>query len=300
MRYIPKISLAVFFCMLLVWQSNATAEDLALGRMQDQLERLQKDLSQLQKQVYKGGGISRGKGVSSAGDAGTEVRLVELEEKIRQINGQMEEVGHRIDTITVKMDKIIADIDFRISAIESRKSQPAYQSGAAVVPETVNGDASAPIDTMAKKEEGAGEELVTKLEKTSASEESLDTTGLYDQAFEYLRNSEYDKAEVTLKDFIKSNKDSHLISNAYYWLGESFYVRENYQQSAVYFLKGYQEKPEGRKAADNLLKLGMSLDKLSKKDEACATYDKLLEEFPKAESAIVDKTKGEIKRLSCS
>ena len=84
----------------------------------------------------------------------------------------------------------------------------------------------------------------------------------------------------------RDNPKHALQANAHYWLGETFYVRRDYQRAAYTFADSFQKYPEGNKAADNLLKLGMSLGKLGKKKEACTTYSRLLENFPKASSTL--------------
>ena len=50
-----------------------------------------------------------------------------------------------------------------------------------------------------------------------------------------------------------------LASNAYYWLGETFYVQKNFQKAAISFAKGYQKFPKGNKAIDQLFKLALTL-----------------------------------------
>ena len=60
-----------------------------------------------------------------------------------------------------------------------------------------------------------------------------------------------------------------LAGNAQYWLGETYYVRKDYENAATAFALGYQKYPKSAKAADDLLKLGMSLGNLGKKPDAC-------------------------------
>jgi TolA-binding protein len=71
------------------------------------------------------------------------------------------------------------------------------------------------------------------------------------------------------------------------------------QEAALTFFQGYQENPTGTKAADNLLKLGMSLARMDKITEACATFGELANQFPDATQSIKDQTAGERTRLSC-
>ena len=80
--------------------------------------------------------------------------------------------------------------------------------------------------------------------------------------------------------FIKNHPDNSLTSNAHYWLGETYYVRGKYGDAAAAFAEGYQKFPKSSKAADNLLKLGMSLGQLNQKKEACLSFAELTTSSP--------------------
>ncbi len=96
------------------------------------------------------------------------------------------------------------------------------------------------------------------------------------------------------------NPKDPLAGNAKYWLGETFYVRQDYQQAAVTFAEAYQEYPNSGKAPDNLLKLGMSLSALGSSSDACGTFAELLKRYPKAAATILRRAKQEQRRLACS
>ena len=66
------------------------------------------------------------------------------------------------------------------------------------------------------------------------------------------------------------------------------------------FLKGYKKDKKATKAADNLVKLAMSLGKLKKTKEACTTFNKALKEFPDADPSLVENIELEKTQLSCS
>ena len=121
----------------------------------------------------------------------------------------------------------------------------------------------------------------------------------YTYAFNLLRQTNYDQAEIALKQFIENHGKSPLAGNARYWLGETFYVRADYQQAAQVFFDGFQTDPKGAKAPDMLLKLGMSLAQLGKKDEACATFDKVAADFAQSSSRIKTGLARERKRAGC-
>ena len=114
-----------------------------------------------------------------------------------------------------------------------------------------------------------------------------------------LRQANYPAAEEALKSFISDNPSSPLLGNAKYWLGETYYVRGDYQQAAVTFAEAYQQHPEGGKAPDNLLKLGMSLASLGSVEDACGTYSELLSRYPNAAPSIVRRVQIERQKHSC-
>ena len=121
----------------------------------------------------------------------------------------------------------------------------------------------------------------------------------YTYALNLLRQTNYDQAEIALQAFVKAHGDSALAGHAFYWLGETYYVRADYEQAAQVFFEGYQTKPKSAKAPDMLLKLGMALSHLKKPKEACATFGKLVQDFPQATTRINSAIQRERKRAGC-
>jgi len=121
----------------------------------------------------------------------------------------------------------------------------------------------------------------------------------YKDAFELLRQADYAKAETAMRDFIEAHPEHTLAGNAQYWLGETFYVREDYEQAAVVFAEGFKTYPESRKAPDNLLKLGMSLARIDRAEDACGIFAELPKRFPDAAPNILQRAERERGRLDC-
>lgn len=102
----------------------------------------------------------------------------------------------------------------------------------------------------------------------------------YNIALSNLRNGNYSLSTEKFESFIKNYPSSNLISNAYFWIGES-YLRQNLlDKSYEYFSVCYSKAPRGGKAPDSLLKLAIILGKLGKKDEVCSMITKLRNQFP--------------------
>lgn len=122
----------------------------------------------------------------------------------------------------------------------------------------------------------------------------------YDYAFDILRQADYARAERALRMFLEANASDDLAGNAQYWLGETYYVRGDFQQAAVEFLSGYQTYPSSTKAPDNLLKLGLSMARLGQTDGACTALTRLATEYPSANDTIRRRAQTERARLKCA
>nr|WP_281355275.1 tol-pal system protein YbgF [Sneathiella aquimaris] len=137
----------------------------------------------------------------------------------------------------------------------------------------VPADGTAPVDTAAPANESAPSVAAV------APTENLDPAAQYNQAFSMLSKDDFAGAEQAFAAFLQSNKEHELAGNAQYWLGETYYVRGDYPNAASSFLNGYQNYPDSSKAADNLLKLAMTLGRMEQKEEACATFQQLEKQF---------------------
>jgi len=121
----------------------------------------------------------------------------------------------------------------------------------------------------------------------------------YKYAFNLLKQNDFSSAENAFKEFIVLHGNHKLISNAFYWLGETYYVRKKYRDAAKTFLNGYQKSPKGLKAPDILLKLGMSLIQDEKSENACEVFEKLKKDYPEITGNIRQTLMREQQRARC-
>jgi tol-pal system protein YbgF len=147
---------------------------------------------------------------------------------------------------------------------------------------------------------GGGNDLMPEKVETVAlgNAASGDPEVVYERSYESLLRRQFNDAEVGFRGFLEQHRDHSLAGNAQYWLGETYYVQGDYKQAAQAFLSGYRDFPKSRKAADSLLKLGLSLGRLGQKEQACAAYMQVGSQFPKAAEAR-KRAQSEIKRVGC-
>ena len=134
---------------------------------------------------------------------------------------------------------------------------------------------------------------------TGAQDASGNPKQLYETAYGYLMQRDYGAAQAAFEDFLSRYPKDLLAGNAQYWLGEAHFVRGEYKAAAGAFLKGYQNYAGNARAADSLLKLAMSLDRLGQKDAACSSYSELNTRFPDAPENVKTRAKSERQRIHC-
>jgi len=311
--------------LLLLPALPAGAQDSDLRSLASQVERLQRELSDLQRTVYAGAAPSGAVGGGGSGlDASQEVRIQQLESQISGLTGQVEELGHQMTRLGERVDALAEAVGNMMRGEgEAPADQPMADlgTGAGTAPATGGGSAAAPqpptephtLGTLTQEQLDAARETMPQpgAEATQGAPQTAAAPAAayqlpgntpdeqYQYAFGLLRQANYPEAERALRTFIERNPSSPLAGNAQYWLGETYYVRGDFQNAAVAFAEGYQKYPDSGKAPDNLLKLGMSLGQIGAKDDACTTLAELAKQFPGAPANIKERAERERTRLGC-
>ena len=122
---------------------------------------------------------------------------------------------------------------------------------------------------------------------------------IYQEGLDALKAGDNNLAEEKFNLILTKFSSDKLAGNAQYWLGEVYYGNKDFAKAAVAFAKGYENYKTGPKGPDSLLKLGMSMRELNKKDEACVAFVNLPKEFPKAAEPLKVKAKAEADKLKC-
>lgn len=179
-------------------------------------------------------------------------------------------------------------------------SDDQVQGRVLVAPSNQDGGGQVLVPPANAEGSGGGNDLVPEKVETVAlgNAASGDPEVIYERSYESLLRRQFNDAEIGFRSFLEQHRDHSLAGNAQYWLGETYYVQGDYKQAAQAFLSGYRDFPKSRKAADSLLKLGLSLNRLGQKEQACAAYMQVGSQFPKAVEAR-KRAQSEIKRAGC-
>jgi len=294
---------------------KSLAEEENLNSVLEQLQNLQKDISTLEKAVYSKDISSQNS--SSSGnneDALTRhlLKLSELEEQFRNLTNQFEEINFKIDRLSNRITKIQTDNQMRFQDIE-RGNVSSTSGLTEAEPKKLPGSGEAQIlgkvsdedlvDTNMVQKTQSVESAGTVLTEKAVREEKLlpdaSPEKQYEFAISFLKIWDYETAELALREFVDSNQEHDLAGNAQYWYGETFRIRQLYQDAATAYLDGYQKYPKSSKAPVNLLKLGVTLVQIGEKEQGCSMISGVIKQYPEASQSIAQKAEYEKKKFNC-
>ncbi len=109
--------------------------------------------------------------------------------------------------------------------------------------------------------------------------------GAYESALALYESGKNAESRKAMAAFMQTYPGSIYAPNALYWIGESHYSQSQWDQAILSFKDVVARFPKHAKAADALLKLGMSYEQLKDKDNARFHYEALLEDFPASRAA---------------
>ena len=304
---------------------GARAQNDNVQELVNRIDRLQRELVTLQRSYYqykpKPGPTAPAKPAEAGGldrrlAARLEIRLTQLETEIRTLTGKAEELQHAVGRFDSRFTKLVSDVDLRLSALEhpaetlatamatstSGTTTPPPAAATTRIPVTSPAPNAPPrsLGTVPSRSSNQTD-AVPPLARVDQPKRPSDTPKQqYDDAISLLLNDQnFTGAELALKSFIKDNPEHELAGNAYYWLGETYYVRRDYKQAAFTFADGYQRLPRSIKAPDNLLKLGMSLGQLGQAKQACTAFTRLLANFSNLGKTLKSRIQSQRQRHQC-
>ena len=280
-----------------------------------QIEILQNDIKTLEKAVYSDKVNTNNINTELSGEGGDVLtkhllKLSELEEQFKNLTNNFEEINFKLDKLSNRITKIQTDNQMRFQAIEqsetltkNKKLNKKKKLPGSSEPQDL-GSVSVevvPADEVQKTQsiESVGSVISEEAERAEKILPEGSPEEQYEFAISFLKVGDYETAEYALHEFIGIHSKHKLAGNAQYWYGETFRVRQLYQDAATAYLNGYQKYPDSSKAPVNLLKLGVMLVKIGEKTQGCSMIIGVKEQYPKAEQSVIQKAEYEKKKFSC-
>ena len=285
----------------------------------NKINKMEKDLERLQSESAYENKLSTDN-TNNNTIASHEKRLIDLEDELRKLNGRIDEVLFELKNVTneiadlkagaVNLSSDISDSE-NITIVEESKKTEVITLEDPNMKENPSMQVLGLIKDNKKTEEAYTNDLndkatdISNIDKESTTDQKLanlskDPSAIYKLAYNMLIQENFSEAEKYFNIFLGENPNDPLASNAYYWLGETFYVQKQFRKAEISFAKGYRKFPKGNKALDQLFKLALTFINLGKNEDACAAFSRLEIEFPNASNRIKNRAKELKTRAKCS
>ena len=199
-------------------------------------------------------------------------KTTQMQDEIRQLRASLEQLQNELEQAKQRTRDQYIDMDSRVSTLEGSggTSRPKSDSAATQsVPTTHTAPAvSSPAETQAYQT--AYNSLIKQGDAVAASRQ--------------------------FQDFLQNYPNSSLAPNAWYWLGESYYITNNYALALKSFSILNQQYPDSNKAPDAYLKTAYCHIEMKNTAQGKKELEQLIARYPN--SPVADMARGRLRGLS--
>lgn len=241
------------------------------------LERLERQVQQMQRQVFPRGrpadtaGFSDEPAATQSSVMTLDQRLDALERQMSDLLRQAEENGNRLRTLDGDLGKLRTDQEQRIGALEQRVNEAAA-AAAAPSPQPAS-SATEPSTKPASTKPTATKPASVATTATTVSADPGEDA--YSEGFRLWEAGQYDEAITALRSFVSTYPEHRRVSYANNLIGRALLEKGEARSAAEALLANYRSNPKGERAPDSLYYLGQSLMKLGQPGQACKAYAEL-------------------------
>lgn len=229
-------------------------------------------------------------------------RISELQAEVQTLRGLVEQQTFKIEELEKRNRDQYVDLDARLARMESGRAgtgapmmdpdalPPTNDPGAPAAQPPVTGatapsgqpvfeepEVQAPIDAAPETLAAPPSEPAGVIESTA---DPMTERQLYESAFDSLKEGRYAEAARRFQTFLDQYPEGEYSPNAQYWLGESYYVTQNYQIALEAFQRLLSRFPSSNKAPDALLKVGYCHYELRQWAQAESTLNQVVQQYP--------------------
>ena len=259
---------------------------------EERIERLEKQVRQVQRQVFPKGQPADTAGFTDDPAATITLtnqltnRLDAIEQQLAQITRASEENGNRLSTMEAELARLRADQDRRLRTLESgggttTSGGTGADDGAPVsdepAAEVVADEPPAPLVSRPKVETKRPPSPARTVTSAKPGDVNFETGGeeAYDRGYNLWNSGRYDEAITALRAMASSFPGHRRVSWANNLVGRALLDKGQPRAAAEALLANYRSNPKGERAPDSLFYLGQALMKLGQPAQACKAYGEL-------------------------
>ena len=204
-------------------------------------------------------------------------RIAQLEADVKELRNLIEQMQNENEQLKQRSKAQYIDLDSRLGRLETVPATPS--------PAVKPAPAHAPMPPPARPVAASASAATQPAASATAPASPANEQAAYDAALAAVRTDQYADSAQRFNAFVQQYPDSPLAANAYYWMGESYYVTQNYTLALEAFKAVVTRYPDSPKTPGALLKLGFSQDGLKQHDAAEATLHDVIQKYPNTDAA---------------
>jgi len=292
-------------------KSDPSGVDARINQLNVQADQLSQSLFELQRGIgagYTTTPIPRIKVGQSQQIGAVNVRLDQIEERMRTLNGQMEGLQFQITQMQTLLERMQEDYEFRFQDLEggaSGKTSAAPQSDSVTLserlPQTQDNSNDLPATALSLGDlstDPNGQPLDLSFSST-AIVDNADADAQYEAGYEAVLRGDYLFAKDQFSQFVGLYPQHRLTADAYHWYGEALMQNGELEEAAEVFFDGYENFPNASRAPDMVFKLGVVLARSGERETACRTFVEVLRKYPDQPSSFKTRVKAEQRTSQC-
>lgn len=192
-------------------------------------------------------------------------RLTQLQAEVQALRNQVEQLQNENEQLKQRGREQYLDLDSRLQRFEGAGAPAA----AATKPVAATATPAKPVATTPAPPAAVGN--------------PADEAAAYGAAFDHLKRGDYVESARGFQSFVETYPQAALAPNAWYWLGESYYVTQNYELALDAFTRVLEQFPDSNKAADALLKKGYCQLEMRQNDAGRRTLEQVVDRYPNSD-----------------
>jgi len=258
--------------------------DKELDKLQSQINILQKENDSTKNE------ISDLKAENQKLKTDLSLRLENLQSEMRILSTGIEEYKELLKRPSREMDRIREEMEGRLRILEERrKTQEEKIKEIEDRLKGLNGKIAGSTSKPMEEEKFAPtKEIPNELKGVSTG-----MGDLYKDAYETLYKGDLEGARRKFEAFLKQYPNTELSDNAQFWIGETYYLKKDFERAILEYEKAIVKYPEGDKIPAALFKQALAFLELGDKTNARNLLKRVIEKYPHSEQAEMAKKRLE-------
>jgi tol-pal system protein YbgF len=176
-----------------------------------------------------------------------------------------------------QIEEMIKEINQRMSDLEGKMTMTPQQG-------------ATPTTTIASTEQLGGppappSQPPPQAETPAAVEKKKTAKEAYDLGVQLYADGRWDAARSQFEASVKISPDSATAEDAQFRIAECYYQQRDFKRAIIEYDKFQQKYPRSKRMPAVLLRMGLSFEKLGRKDVAATTFKDLIASYPKSQEA---------------